>query len=170
MAVGAQPAPLVLDGTGLCTASTSQFLGLCSDGSCTGTVAGVRFESCNPTTYALNRSTVTFDGGQVVFKVRIQSLPGGISESPMFVSATGTLDSVAFAQTNYWKLVYSASHHQFSRSFAVLFDSPINGACGIKVTSVDPYNGSQLPQAYTIGCDLSNLAARSVSAAVTARP
>ena len=65
--------------------------------------------------------------------------------------------------------MYSGTHHQFSRSFAVLFDSPINGACGLKVLTLDPYNGTQLPLAYTIHCDLSNIAARTVTAAVTAR-
>jgi hypothetical protein len=172
--VGVQPAPLVLDGSGLVGAfaenSTFQGLQLCSSEACAGAVSDLGFDSCNPETYTLYRSTVTFDGGQAIFDVRIQSLPGGISESPVFVLATGTLDAVAFEQRDYWKLVYSASHHQFSRSFAVLFDSPINGACGIKVTSLDPYNGAQPPQVYTIHCDLSNIAQRSTTTVVTERP
>ena len=168
--VGVQPEPLVFDGTGLIANDTFQDLSLCTSDSCAGTVNDIWFDSCNPETYTLNRSTVTFDGGQVVFDVRIAALPGGISESPVFVVASGTLDSVAFEQRDYFKLAYSASHHQFLRSFAVLFDSPIIGACGVKVTTLDPYNGSQLPQAYTIRCDLSNIAQRTVTAAVTERP
>jgi hypothetical protein len=167
--VGVQPAPLVLDGTGLLVNSgTFQILQLCTSTNCTAT-SDIGFESCNPTTYALNRSTVTFNGGQVVFEVRIATLPGGISESPMFVKASGTFDSTSFEQRDYWKLVYAATHHQFSRSFAVLFDSPINGACGLKVLTLDPYNGSQLPEVHAVNCDLSSIAARSVSAAVTER-
>jgi hypothetical protein len=170
-AVGAQPAPLLLDGTGLLSSDGSSYplFTLCTDSSCAGATASVGFESCNPTTYALNRTTVTFTGGQAVFDVRMASLPGGISEAPVFVMASGVLDSMAFEQRDYWKLVYAASHHQFSRSFAVLFDSPINGACGIKVMDVDPYSGSQLPQVSTIQCDLSDIAVRTVSAAVTER-
>jgi hypothetical protein len=169
--VGVQPEPLVFDGSGLVAPfgsnSTVQVLQLCASDICARGVADLWFDSCNPETYRLNRSTVTFAGGQVIFDVRIEALPGGISESPMFILASGTLDSVAFEQRDYWSLVYSATHHQFTRSFAVLFESPINGACGLKVTKLDPYNGSQLPQLYTIHCDLSNIAERSVTAAVT---
>jgi hypothetical protein len=168
--VGVQPAPWVLDGTGLFANNTFQQLDLCTSDDCLDSVNDIWFDSCNPETYSLNRSTVTFDGGQVILEVRIATLPGGISESPVFVLASGTLDLVTFEQRDYWKLVYAASHHQFSRSFAVLFDSPINGACGIKVTALDPYNGTQLPQVNTIHCDLSNIAERSVRAAVTERP
>jgi hypothetical protein len=169
--IGTQPAPLVFDGTGMLSqdGSSYQLLSLCPSSSCTGATTGVGFESCDPTTYALNRTTVTFAGGQAVFDVRLASLPGGISESPVFVVASGMLDSIAFEQRDYWKLVYAATHHQFSRSFAVLFDAPINGACGIKVTSVDPYSGSQLPEVSTIQCDLSNVAVRTVSTVVTER-
>jgi hypothetical protein len=148
---------LVFDGSGLVApfASTSkvQVLQLCASEACTSEATDLRFDSCNPETHRLNRSTITFAGGQVTFDVRIETLPGGIAESPMFILASGTLDSVAFEQRDYWRLVYSATHHQFTRSFAVLFKSPINGACNLKVTKVDPYNGSQLPQLYTIHCD-----------------
>jgi hypothetical protein len=169
--VGTQPEPLVFDGSGLVVSNiTSQVLQLCTSEVCTHAAADIGFDSCNPESYRLSRSTVTFAGGQVVFDVRIAALPGGISESPMLVLASGTLDSVAFEQRDYWKLVYAATHHQFTRSFAVLFDSPANEACGIKVTTLDPYNGSQLPQVHTIHCDLSHIAERSVTAAATQPP
>jgi hypothetical protein len=169
--VGTQPEPLLLDGSGLVVSNTTfQVLQLCASDVCARAAGDIGFDSCNPESYRLSRSTVTFAGGQVVFEVRITALPGGISESPMLVLASGTLDSVAFEQRDYWKLVYSAVHHQFTRSFAVLFDSPVNGACGVKVTTLDPYNGPQLPSVHTIHCDLSNIAERSVTSAATQPP
>ncbi len=172
--VGSEPEPLVFDGSGLVgefvSGSTTHWLQLCTSNPCANTLDELRFDSCNPERYALNHSTVTFEGGQVELNVRIAALPGGISESPVFVAASGTLDSVQFEQTDYYKLVYSASHHQYLRSFAVLFDEPIDGACGVKVVDLDPYSGGELPLFYTIECDLSNRAERSVTSAVTERP
>jgi hypothetical protein len=85
------------------------------------------------------------------------------------MGARGTLDGTAFTQNDYWKLVYSAPHHHFTRNFAVLFDAPINGACGLKVLDIDAYDRA-LPTVYTIQCDLSNIATRSVSAATSQLP
>ena len=63
-----------------------------------------------------------------------------------------------------------ASLHQYLRSFAVLFDEPIAGACGIKVVDLDPYEGEELPVFHTVEWDLSDLAERSVTSAVTELP
>jgi hypothetical protein len=173
-AVGAEPEALVFDGGGLVGEfkpnTTTHMLELCMSNNCTNALDEVRFDSCNPEDYTPEPSTVTFEGGQVVFDVRLRPLPGGISESPVFIVASGTLDSVEFEQTDYYKLVYSASHHQYLRSFAVLFDEPIDGACGLKVIDLDSLNGPELPRFYTIECDLSNLAERSVTSAVTELP
>jgi hypothetical protein len=173
-AVGVEPEPLVFDGGGLVGEfvenSTTHWLELCTSNPCANTLDEIRFDSCNPERYYLDRSTVTFEGGQVEFDVRFAPLPGGNSESPVFVTASGTLDSVEFEQTDYYKLVYAATQNQALRSFAVLFDEPIDGACGLKVIDLDSLNGPELPRFYTIECDLSNLAERSVTSAVTELP
>jgi hypothetical protein len=139
---------------------------LCAGAVCLGSDDEV-FESCNPP-YALNRHTITFDGGQVVFDLRLDGVFGQ-SMPAMLVSASGTLDGTAFTQTDYWKLVYSATHHHQIRRFAVLFDTPIGAACGLKVLGFDPY-GQDMPEVSTVQCDLSNIAQRSVTGAVLDLP
>ena len=120
----------------------------------------VSFDACHPD-YPLQAHSVTFEGGQISLDVRIT---GGVGTSAMlsaFTRASGTLDGTAFTQTDYFKLVYSADHHHFIRNFAVLFDEPIGGACGLKV--LDFVWSLPEPEVYTIDCDLSNLAPRSVT-------
>lgn len=66
-----------------------------------------------------------------------------------------------------------------SCGFAVFFDEPIGGACGLKVLEVvpayseptpEPTPDQTLPQLSTIECDLTNIAERTVTAAVTVSP
>jgi hypothetical protein len=169
------PQPPVLDGSILDQWSSgrvgdtrpgySDALELCEGTSCDDDWQDVLFESCNPD-YPMQRHTVVFEGGQIVLDVRITGAVGVSVMLAAFTSASGTLNGTAFTQTDYWKLVYSADHHHFTRNFAVLFDTPIGGACGLKVTS---FWGSRyeapLPEVYTIKCDLSNIATAAVTSA-----
>jgi hypothetical protein len=165
---GSSVEPLVLDGSAPDAFGDRWYsFQLCEGEECYQ-VDDLDFTACNPTSYQLNRHTVTFDGGQIVLDLRIgQSMAG--TEPGAFVAASGTLDGTAFAQGDYWKLVYSPTHHHFSRSFAVLFDSPVGGACGLKVLGVDPFDELLMPEVYTIDCDLSNIAARTATESVTER-
>jgi hypothetical protein len=87
----------------------------------------------------------------------------------VFLEGRGELDGTAFDQLDYWKLVYSAPHHHFSnRAFVVLFDQPISGACGLRVESLDAFDGT-LPEVSLAGCDLQPLSARTPSSQVTTR-
>jgi hypothetical protein len=166
-AVGSPPGPMVLDGSAPDAMGDQSFtLQLCEGAQCYQ-VDDITFAACNPTTYGLQRSTVTFQGGQIVLDLRIGTSMAS-TEPGAFVGASGTLDGTPFTQTEYYALVYSPTHHHFSRSFAVIFDTPIGGACGLKVLAVDPYN-TTLPTVSTIQCDLSDIAARTVSASVTVR-
>jgi hypothetical protein len=153
--------PLAIDG------SSPDFLGgrdyvisLCPSATCMGTWNQVNFYSCTATTDSLNRHTISFAGGQMVLDVMIGMAGAGTGPSA-FVKASGTLDGTAFQQTDYWKLVYRPEHHHFRRNFAVLFDAPIGGACGVKVENV---KDAQLVQMHTINCDLSNIEARTITA------
>ena len=169
-AVGANPAPFILDGSALDMVGSSGYsIAICQGATCAGAWNDIGFLSCNPTGYRLSQSTVTFSGGQIALDLRIgQSMAS--TEPAMFVAASGTLDGTTFTQTDYWKLVYSPAHHHFVRNFAVLFEASISGACGRKVLNVDPSNGTQLPKVTTIQCDLSDTATRTVTGSLTPTP
>jgi hypothetical protein len=164
--VGASLTPLVLDG-----GPPEQFgkrqadFAICQAATCSGLWNEVGFYSCNSSSDRLIRDTITFNGGQVVLELRVgQSM--GSTEPSSFVAASGTLDGVPFTQNDYWKLVYRPGHHHFVRSYAVLFTTPIAGACGIKIESVSDPGIS----VHTVNCDLSNIATRSVTSSSTERP
>jgi len=123
----------------------------------------VRFEACDAD-YPRQLNVVTFEGGEVTFELGITGGVGTEEMLSVFPRASGTLDGTPFSQTDYFKLVYSADHHHFVRNFAVLFDQPIGGACGLKVLEFignDP--GSTLPRASTIDCELTDLEERTVT-------
>jgi len=63
--------------------------------------------------------------------------------------------------------VYRPDHHHFTRKFAVLFDTPIAGARGLKA---EPVGDTQAITVHTINCNLSNRAARAVTASTTENP
>jgi hypothetical protein len=163
---GAGPPPFVLDGKGptLLDSWQSLFL-LCHGKDCTGAWDEVWFYSCGSDRDRLLRDTITFSGGQLVLELRIGMANAG-TEPSSFVLASGTLDGTTFVQRDYWKLVYRPDHHHYYRHFAVLFNAPIAGACGLKAEKV----GDTAVNVHTINCDLSNLAARAVTAATTERP
>jgi hypothetical protein len=120
-----------------------------------------QFAPCNPTTYRLQRHTVTFDGGHVVLDLRL-GWSMASTEPGAFVLAEGELDDTEFSQDDYFKLVYNPEHHHFSRDFAVLFDAPIQGACGLKLEFLDPWGDEQPTAVHTVDCELSNLEERTV--------
>lgn len=160
--------PLVLDGSPRDPfGSLGYRFSLCTGAECYQW-DDVSFTACNPTTFKLNRHTVTFTEGQVVLDLR-KGMSASSTEPAAFVVASGTLDGVVFSQTDYWKLVYSPTHHHFTRTFAVLFDAPIGGACGLKVLGLDPADQT-LPKVSTINCDLSDVASRTVVSSVTTYP
>jgi|WetSurMetagenome_2_1015567.scaffolds.fasta_scaffold279905_2 hypothetical protein len=138
---------------------------LCDGSTCEDRWQDLFFESCNPD-YPTYRHTIAFSGGQIVLDMRITGHVGGAVMLAAFISATGRLDGTAFSQTDYWKLVYSGDHHHFTRNFAVLFDTPIGGACGLKVANFwGNREFAPLPDVSTIQCDLSNIATLAVTSA-----
>jgi hypothetical protein len=155
--------PVVLDGSEIDTSGTVylSFM-LCHDPDLCGLPEDVQFTACNPVSYVLNRHTVAFDGGEIVLDLRKGISPAG-TEPGAFVGASGTLDGEEFTQDDYFKLIYNPTHHHFSRDFAVLFDAPISGACGIEVIDTAPYDGDDWPAVSTINCDLSEIEARTVT-------
>jgi hypothetical protein len=134
---------------------------LCTDEDCAD-VTNLTFNSCNPKTFALQSHTIVFDGGEIVLQVRIgESLAG--TQPGAFVRASGTLDGEDFLQESYWKLIYNPEHHHFLRDFAVLFDTSIGDACGLKVINVEPWESVSVPaEVSTIDCDLGDLESRAL--------
>jgi hypothetical protein len=119
------------------------------------------FDSCSHESSRLNRHEVALDGGNVTLDVRIGDSYAS-TEPGAFVAARGTFRGVAFEQEDYFKLVYRPSHHHFERDFAVLFDEPIDGACGLKIETfpVDPQGPP--PTAAAIDCALDAIDALTV--------
>ncbi len=156
------PPPLQLDGSGGAPyGGPGAEFSLCPDDpqSCSG---GRRFLSCNPTSYRLQQHTVVFAGGEVILDVRMGESMAA-TEPAAFVRAAGSLDGQSFEQEDYWKLIYNPTHHHFSRDFAVLFDSPIGDACGLRATEVDPWGDQPPTRVHTINCKLGEIEERSVT-------
>jgi hypothetical protein len=74
------------------------------------------------------------------------------------------LDGEAFEQEDYFKLVYRPGHHHYSRHFAVLFDAPLAGACGLRVEDVNDLDGDLTARVSTVDCALEPIETRDVSA------
>ena len=164
------PDPVVLDGTPVDLLGTfSHDFQLCATETCIGSDR-LSFTSCNPTAYALERHTIEFDGGNVVLDIRMgQSLAS--TEPAAFVRARGVIDGVDFDQTDYWKLIYNPTHHHFSRNFVSFFDDDINGACGVKVVNVEPWEPVSVPaEVSLVDCDLTVLENRDLVSQRFERP
>ncbi len=157
---GSDPEPLIFDGSGALDRTSR--LTLTCDGDECEPWRDVWFMACSPTVGRLMRTTVTFDGGQVALSVRVVQIET-TGDIAAFLEASGTLGATPFDQSSYWKLAFSAGHHLMTQDFAVLFDDPIDGACGLEVLGV----GEGLPTAATVDCDLSVIAARTVTSSVT---
>jgi hypothetical protein len=111
------------------------------------------FSSCTHDSSTLNRHEIVLDDGELTLDVRIGESFAS-TEPGAFVAARGSFRGVAFEQTNYFKLVYRPAHHHFERDFAVLFDTPIDGACGVQVETFPANSTGVEPTAATVDCAL----------------
>jgi hypothetical protein len=93
------------------------------------------------------------------------------TEPGAFVRASGTFRGQSFDQRDYWKLIYNPEHHHFSRDFAVLFDAPIDGVCGLEITQLEPGGDDLAPdQAFAVDCELERLQTLTVTKHTHTRP
>lgn len=151
---------LVVDGTSPDRFGASDRLDLtvCAD-DCWGAGAR-RFDSCTFEGIAPQHHTVSLadgeDAAEVRFEIRIGTSPAS-TEPAAFVRAEGTFGGEAFVQTDYFHLVYHPSHHHFERAFAVLFDAPIEGVCGIEVDNLEAWDDYTPDEAYAVDCTLTRL-------------
>lgn len=119
------------------------------------------FDSCTHASSRLNRHEVVLDTGTLVLDVRIGSSVAS-TEPAAFVRASGSFRGTSFEQRNYFKLVYRPGHHHFVRSFAVLFDAPLDGVCGIEIDDFATDDFSPPPTAAAVDCALEPLEALTV--------
>lgn len=178
---GAATADVVLDGRPISFFGEEDSFGfrVCPDeGECYNRDART-FDSC---TYATVEPTlhhlVLDDGGEEVevhFDLRIGQSPAS-TEPGAFTRAHGTFGGTAFDQDvavdrdDYFRLVYNPEHHHFQRDFAVLFDAPIDGVCGIEVANLEPFDDYTADEAYAVGCDLTRIRELDVVSHTMERP
>lgn len=124
----------------------------------------IYFDSCTHEGSTVHHHDVQLAGDdEVLFELRIGQSPAS-TEPAAFVRASGEFRGVAFDQRDFFKLVYNPSHHHFERHFAVLFDAPIDGVCGIEVEGLEPWDDYQPDAAYAVDCALERLSTLTVSA------
>lgn len=121
------------------------------------------FDSCSFVNAPLHKHHVTFDGGQVHYDMRV-GFSFASTEPGLFVRAHGQLGDTAFEQTDFWKLIYRPQHHHFAADYAVIFDAPISGACGLKTIGLSRWSAGDPPaHMYSINCDLSSIEELSIT-------
>jgi hypothetical protein len=111
---------------------------------------------------------VGFQGGTADFQMNFDGRFATVGIEPaLFVRATGTLNGTAFDQRDYFKLIYSpTTNHHFIRHFAVLFDAPIGGACGLEVENISA-GIDATPHVYTVTCTLDHIAELKITSGPT---
>jgi hypothetical protein len=98
---------------------------------------------------------VTLENGSIELSVTIYRAGIGAGTEPaVFNRASGSFRGVAFDQRDYFKLVYSPEHHHFTRNYAVFFDAPIAGACGLEIVNLPGPPSTRPVHAYAIDCQL----------------
>ncbi len=133
---------------------------LCRD-NCSSMEDRRRFDSCTFDSMLPQTHRVTFEGGEITLVLRIgYSLSS--TEPGLFSYAEGILDDLSFTQSDYWKLIYNPEHHHFMRDFMVLFDTPIQGACGLEVRNLDPFLQEPFGTLSTMDCDLQTIEERTI--------
>ncbi|HEY3500102.1 MAG TPA: hypothetical protein VGK73_35675 [Polyangiaceae bacterium] len=113
------------------------------------------FDSCTHAGSTLHRHEIALEDGELVLDLRIGTSSAS-TEPGAFVRASGTFREQSFDQTDYFRLIYNPTHHHFERDFAVLFDAPIDGVCGIEVTDFAASEETP-PNAFAVDCALERL-------------
>jgi hypothetical protein len=123
------------------------------------------FDSCTFGNARVQVHAVTLGGdGNVELELHIGESFAS-TEPGAFVRATGTFRGQAFDQRDYFQLVYNPEHHHFVRDFAVLFDEPIDGVCGLEIARLEPFEPESEPnEAYAIDCELDRMETLTVTA------
>jgi len=129
------------------------------------------FYTCDYDQLGADLHTIAFEGGEVALSFHKDTFGIGDGTEPSeFSRATGTLDGTPFDQQDFFQLLYSPTHHHFNRSFGVLFDDPIEEACGLLVEHIDPWSSEPSATVGVLACpaeDLVVLETRNVTSETT---
>jgi hypothetical protein len=147
--------PNSLDGSGL-------DLYVYADGKDYFDLTTVHAKTCMDSTWTKNEHRIEFEGGNIILELWLgenttQTAPG------MFTKAYGNIDGDAFDSRDYFQLIYRPDHHHFGRHFAVLFDSPLDAGCGLRIEEVDALDNEPTAVVHTMNCDLSIIEERKVT-------
>ena len=160
---GSEPGVLELDGGPNELDGSGIDLFVFADGKSYFDVTTIHAKRCDDPVWTKNTHTVEFDGGNIILELWLGQNTTKTADG-MFTHAYGFIDGGAFDSDDYFQLIYRPDHHHFGRHFAVLFDSPINKACGLKIEDVDALDNDPTAVVHTINCDLSNIEEREVTA------
>lgn len=118
-------------------------------------------DSCLPAFDATHvQHLITFENGDML-SVKL-SFSSGPYARTSFDIAWGRWRGQDFQQRDRFKLIYAAPSDHSTRSVAVLFDEPIDGACGLRVSSIDPLDPSA-GTAATVDCELEDIDAIAIT-------
>ncbi len=100
----------------------------------------LRFASTSYASLPLYRVELDLEGNQSIqLYQRWQPALAGTGPAKLVYAIVDIHEGNAI-QTNYWKLVYSAEHHNWNEKYWILFDSPLGDVYGISVLTEDyPY-------------------------------
>ncbi len=99
---------------------------------------------------------VQLENGQSVQLYLRWQIPFCGSGPAALVYAVVDIEEGHVIQDNYWKLIYSAIHHNWDEKFWVLFDQPLGDAYGIAVFTRNVYN-VEPREVYTLDANLQPL-------------
>ncbi|HOJ61457.1 MAG TPA: hypothetical protein PK878_14340 [bacterium] len=121
----------------------------------TGTeTRNLRFGSVKYESLPLWRIDVQLEGEQFLKLYQRYQVPMAGSGPAKLVYAEGGIDEGPIRQSSYWRLIYSAGHHNWDEKFWVLFDEPLGEAYGIAVITEEfPFTVT----AYTLDSNLNPL-------------
>jgi hypothetical protein len=97
----------------------------------------LKFASPSYESLPLYRLDLTLEGGQSIqLYQRWQPALAGTGPAKL-VLALAHLQEGNAIQTSYWRLIYSAEHHNWNEKFWALFDAPLGEAFGVAVLTED---------------------------------
>lgn len=153
----AKAATVTIDGVHNTVGSEETLMLNVCKGDCSQWLDRRGFDSCSFNNVTLEQHHVILSDGVINLDFR-KGMSMASTEPGLFTFANGMLGTSIFLQADFWKLIYNPSHHHFTRDFIVLFNTPISGACGVKVENFIPWPDSELCTVHTVDCALKNIA------------
>ncbi|MGC9327972.1 MAG: hypothetical protein ACP5I1_10090 [Candidatus Hinthialibacter sp.] len=97
----------------------------------------LKFASLDYTSLPLYRLALSLEGGQSIQLFQRWQPPFSGTGPANLVFSLINIDEGIFIQSDYWKLVYSAEHHNWNEKYWTLFDPPLGETYGLAVITED---------------------------------